>query len=104
VVTRAYLLKKPAAPSAQKVFLDQVVIPRAIDTVAAVEAGLEKLSLATRRSPAASLAAATGLGWLLATAGRAILRRRVKEGRPSFLKKRSKKLLTICAAPPNWPF
>jgi hypothetical protein len=78
VVTRAYLLKKTAAPSAQKVFLHQVLIPRAIDAVAAVEAGLEKLSLATRRSPAASLAAASGLGLLLALTVPAISRRRTK--------------------------
>ena len=65
MVGRDYMLKKGAGPSAPKVFLDQKVVPAAIDAAGAVEGVLELLAVRVRRTPVAALAAALGAGTLV---------------------------------------
>jgi hypothetical protein len=67
MVSKAYLLEKPAAPSAGKLFLDQHLIPLMIDAAGAVEQELERVAGIARAAPLASLAAALGVGWILRT-------------------------------------
>ncbi len=71
MVTARYLLRRPKAPGAARLFVDQQVMPTAIDLAAMAEAGAERLAVCTKAQPAATLAAAFGLSFLLATlAGR----------------------------------
>ncbi len=65
MVDRDYMLKKGAGPSAPKLFLDQTVIPVAIDAAGAVEGVLEQVAVRVRRTPVAALAAALGTGTLV---------------------------------------
>ncbi len=65
MVSRDYLLKKGAGPSAPKLFLDQTIIPAAIDAAGAVEGVLERVAVRVRRMPVAALAAALGTGTLV---------------------------------------
>ncbi len=65
MVSRDYMLKKGAGPSGAKVFLDQKVVPAAINAAGAVEGVLELLAVRVRRMPVAALAAALGTGTLV---------------------------------------
>ena len=65
MVGRDYLLKKGAGPSAPKLFLDQKVIPQAIDAAGAVESLVERVAVRVRRMPVTALAAAIGTGTLV---------------------------------------
>ncbi len=65
MVDRDYMLKKGAGPSAPKVFLDQKVVPAAINAAGAVEGVLERVAVRVRRMPVAALAAALGTGTLM---------------------------------------
>ena len=65
MVGRDYMLKKGAGPSAPKVFLDQKMLPVAINAAGAVEGVLEKLAVRVRRKPVVALAAALGTGTLV---------------------------------------
>ena len=65
MIDRDYLLKKGAGPSAPKLFLDQKVIPMAIDAAGAVEGVLERVAVRVRRRPVSALAAALGTGTLV---------------------------------------
>ena len=65
MVSRDYMLKKEGGPSAPKLFLDQKVIPAAIDAAGAVEGVLERVAVRVRRMPVAALAAALGTGTLV---------------------------------------
>ena len=65
MIDRDYLLKKGGGPSAPKLFLDQRVIPLAIDAAGAVEGALERVAVRVRRMPVAALIAALGSGTLI---------------------------------------
>ena len=65
MVGRDYLLKKGEGPSAPKLFLDQRVIPLAIDAAGAVEGVLERVAVRVRRMPVSALVAALGSGTLV---------------------------------------
>ena len=65
MISRDYLLKKEGGPSAPKLFLDQKVIPVAIDAAGAVEGALERVAVRVRRMPVSALAAALGTGTLV---------------------------------------
>ena len=67
MVSKAYLLEKPAPPSAGKLFRDQRLVPLMIDTAGAVEQGLERVAVIARAAPLASLAVALNVGWMLRT-------------------------------------
>lgn len=56
---------RPPAMSPAKVFANQTAIPALIDAAATVEARLERLSVAARRSPLIAMLAAAGFGWVL---------------------------------------
>lgn len=60
-----YMLHKPSGPSAPKVFLDQKVVPAMIDASGALEGVLERVAVAARRMPIATLAASLGIGTLV---------------------------------------
>ena len=72
MVDRSYMLARPAPPSALKRFVNQAAIPAAIDAVAAMESGLERLGQSTRQRPWAALSLAAGGGCMIA----ALLRQR----------------------------
>ena len=65
MISRDYLLKKEGGPSAPKLFLDQTVIPMAIDAAGAVEGALERVAVRVRRMPVSALMAALGSGTLI---------------------------------------
>jgi hypothetical protein len=74
MVDRDYVLEKKPPPGRWKVFLDQQVVPTAIDAAATAEAGVEFVSVRTREAPIAMLMVAFGLSFLgsyLSTARRA---------------------------------
>lgn len=62
MVQAGYLLARKRAPSELRRFVNQQVIPTAIDGAAAMEAALEQLSVRTRRRPMTALGAAAGVG------------------------------------------
>ncbi len=66
MVTRAYLIDRPRAPSRAKKAFDQHAIPVLINAAASVEQELGRISAATRETPALILLASVGLGWLIA--------------------------------------
>jgi len=68
MVTRAYLLNQPPAPSSLKRWIDQVALPVAIDLAAQVEAGAEKVAVTTRGNPLAIVVGMFGLAFLAAHA------------------------------------
>jgi len=68
MVTNSYMLARPRAPSPLKRYVDQQVIPAAIDAAATVEAGIERLAIRTRHHTASTLAIAFAIGLLLAAA------------------------------------
>ena len=63
LISRSYLSKRPAPPSAVKVLVDQSVIPSLIDAAAAVEIQFERIAACARRTPLLGVAAAFGIGW-----------------------------------------
>ncbi len=65
MVDRDYMLKKGAGPSASKVFLDQTIVPIAINAAGAVEGVLERVAVRVRRMPVTALAAGLGTGTLV---------------------------------------
>ncbi len=69
MVDDAYLLEKPSGPSAAKRFLDQVVLPIAIDAAGAGEDAVQRLSQRTGLRPVVIVAGvAAGTLLLLAAA------------------------------------
>ena len=66
MVGSSYLRRKPAPPSALKLFFDQRIMPMAIDGAASVEMGAASAGRHLRRNPAMSLGLALGTGILLA--------------------------------------
>ena len=52
MIDRAYMVEKPARPSAAKRYLDQVVVPFAIDMAGAGEVAVQNLSQRTGVRPA----------------------------------------------------
>ena len=65
MIGRDYMLKKGGGPSSPKLFLDQTIIPMAIDAAGGVEGMLERLAVRVRLMPVAALAAALGTGTLV---------------------------------------
>ena len=68
MVSQAYMLHRPGAPSALKRFVDQRAFPVAINALGAVEARVERVAARSRRSPLAVLSLAAGCGAALALA------------------------------------
>lgn len=66
MVDRGYLLDKPAPPSPVMVFIDQKVIPVAIDAAGTAEVALNQMFVATRKRPFTGLGIALSLGYLAA--------------------------------------
>jgi hypothetical protein len=62
-----YLIDNPGPPSALKRFLNQRLVPPAIDAAGAVESALYELGEQARARPAASLAVAGLLGLVAGT-------------------------------------
>ena len=71
MVSVGYMIDKPAPPSALKVFIDQKVIPQAIDAAGAVESAAYELGEQVKARPVASIAIAALVGVLV---GKAIFR------------------------------
>jgi hypothetical protein len=61
LVDREYLLKKPAGPSAPKLFLDTQIVPAAVNAIGSVEVALSRISARTGVRPALLLAGAAGI-------------------------------------------
>lgn len=61
VVSRHYLLAKPSGPSRLKVFLDQRVIPFAIDMAGGCEVAVQRVSQRTGVRPAVLVGGAAGI-------------------------------------------
>jgi hypothetical protein len=74
MVTKAYLLDKPAPPQAWQRFVDLTAMPLAIDAAGAMEGRLEALAVRARRSPLIALGLAFGLGCMIAAATGALRR------------------------------
>lgn len=70
IIGRDYLLKKPAAPSAPKLFLDQEVVPLVVNFAGGLEVALARASARTGVRSSTILAGVAGLlsmllfGWL----------------------------------------
>ena len=64
MVSRAYLLEKPAGPSGPKLFLDQTITPILINAAGSVEDVLERVAVRTRKQPVRILATGFTLGTL----------------------------------------
>ncbi|TLU72420.1 hypothetical protein [Lichenicoccus roseus] len=62
MVSRAYLLEKPAGPSGAKLFLDQTITPILINAAGSVEDVLERVAVRTRKQPVRTLATGFTLG------------------------------------------
>ncbi len=60
MVDKTYMLEKPPGPSAFKLFLDQRVLPLAIDVAGAGEVAVQRLSRRTGVPPALLIGAAAG--------------------------------------------
>lgn len=73
MVSRRYILHQRQAPGAMGLYVDQTVLPAAIDAAATAEAWLEETASTIRRRPRAAVAVAALAGLLLA----ALLPRRV---------------------------
>jgi hypothetical protein len=61
VIGRDYLLKKPAGPSAPKLFLDTQVVPLAVNIAGGLEVALDRASVRTGIRPAVILTGVTGV-------------------------------------------
>ena len=59
IIGRDYLLRKPAGPSAPKLFLDTRVVPVAVNMAGAVEVALDRAAARTGVRPALIVAGAT---------------------------------------------
>ncbi|MGI4800899.1 MAG: hypothetical protein ACRYG8_44120 [Janthinobacterium lividum] len=71
-----YMLKKPSGPSASKQFLDQRVVPLAVNAVGALEVGLYRVSDRTGIRPALLMTGLTaGFSFLLMSRWRGRSRR-----------------------------
>jgi hypothetical protein len=66
MVSRGYLLKKPAPPSPVQAFVNQSVVPTLIDAAAAIEQRLERIACGVRCAPMFGLGMAVAMGWLTA--------------------------------------
>lgn len=66
MVDKAYLLEKPPGPSSPKLFLDQWVIPLAIDVLGAGEVAVERVSQRTGVRPLVVIGAVAGTCLLFA--------------------------------------
>ena len=62
MVSRSYMEAQRPRPTPLKRFVDQQVVPAAIDMAGGVEAGLERLAATVRQRPATVLAASVALG------------------------------------------
>jgi hypothetical protein len=82
MVDRSYLLNRPPRPSGLKRYVDQEVIPLAIDAAGALEAVLERLSRRAAAQPLTAAAAAFGIGLLGCLVGAQALCAR-RERRPA---------------------
>ncbi|WP_419758896.1 hypothetical protein [Acidisoma sp.] len=67
MVDVSYLLDKPPAPAGLRSFVNQHVVPPAIDIAAAVESAVYELGEQVRAQPAASILAAAALGLVAGT-------------------------------------
>lgn len=63
-VGRDYLLKKPARPSAPKLFLDRRVVPLAVNIAGGLEVALDRASVRTGIRPAVIFTGVTGVVFL----------------------------------------
>ncbi len=61
VVGRDYMLKRPAGPSAPKLFLDTRVVPLAVDMAGGLEVALDRAAVRTGVRPAAILGGLTSM-------------------------------------------
>lgn len=68
LVTRYYMLEKPPGPSGPKLFLDQVVVPGLANAAGAVEAGVERVVVVSRRNPLLAFGVVAGIGLALTLA------------------------------------
>jgi len=66
MVSRTYLLHRPAPPSSLRRIVHQRVIPAAIDTAGYAESLIEIIAARTRRQPRLALGLATAVGYVLA--------------------------------------
>lgn len=66
MVASSYLLRKPAAPTGLKQFLDRRIMPVAIDGAACLDMGIAGLRRQMRRNPGLGLGVALGVGVFLA--------------------------------------
>ena len=60
IIGRDYLLKKPAGPSAPKLFLDTQIVPLVVNMAGAVETALDRASARSGVRPGVILAGITG--------------------------------------------
>lgn len=60
-IGRDYMLKKPAGPSAPKLFLDTKIVPLAVNIAGGVEVALDRASVRTGVRPSVILAGVTGI-------------------------------------------
>jgi hypothetical protein len=65
MVSENYLVKYSPAPSTVRRFFNQQIVPGAIDTVACLESGVERIAQGTRRQPVIMLGVAMGAGFLV---------------------------------------
>ena len=60
-VGRDYMLKKPAGPSAPKLFLDTQLVPLAVNLAGGVEVAVDRLAVRTGVRPSVVVAGFAGL-------------------------------------------
>jgi hypothetical protein len=65
MVSENYLVQSSPAPSTVRRFFNQQIVPGAIDTVAYVESGVERIAQGTRRQPVMMLGVAMSAGFLV---------------------------------------
>ncbi|AWN45219.1 hypothetical protein DK419_01830 [Methylobacterium terrae] len=65
LIDRDYMLEKPPGPSASKLFLDQTVVPALANAAGAVEAGIERVVVVSRRNPLLAFGIVAGIGLAL---------------------------------------
>jgi hypothetical protein len=76
MVSSAYLVRKPAPPSALKRFFDQRMIPAAIDGAGCLDMGITKVTREFRRDPKIALGLTLALGAVVAISFRSRRARR----------------------------
>jgi ElaB/YqjD/DUF883 family membrane-anchored ribosome-binding protein len=67
MVEVSYLIDRPGPPSGLKSFINQRMVPPAIDAAGAVESAVYELGEQVRAQPVASLAVAAALGFVAGT-------------------------------------